>query len=143
MKEPIELSADECQDLLARSVLGRLAFNTPAGPRIVPLNYAVDSDTLVFRTAHYSEIAAHAIGQAAAFEVDELDPRRQTGWSVVALGRVEELTTHELQHLRTLWVPQPWAGGLRNLYLKLPWREITGRRIPEGLATTVPERRTI
>jgi len=139
MKEPMELSFDESLDLLGGEVFGRLAFTTPRGPRIVPLNYVVHEGAIVFRTTPYSELATQAVGHDAAFEIDGVDHQRQTGWSVVALGRVEEVPTPELQDLRTLWVPRPWAGGLRNLYLRLTWREISGRRIPEGFATTVPE----
>jgi len=138
MKEPMELGVEESLELLAGEVFGRLAFTTPGGPRIVPLNYTLHDGAIVFRTTHDSEIATYAVGQAAAFEVDGVDHRRQTGWSVVALGPVVEMTAHELQNLRTLWVPRPWAGGLRNLYLQLTWRELSGRRLREELATTVP-----
>ena len=103
----------------------------------------MDAGAIVFRTTHYSELATHAVGHDAAFEVDDVNPRRQTGWSIVALGRVEEVSNHELQTLRTLWVPRPWAGGLRNLYLRLTWRQLTGRRLREELATTVPDRRQV
>jgi nitroimidazol reductase NimA-like FMN-containing flavoprotein (pyridoxamine 5'-phosphate oxidase superfamily) len=106
----MELSFDESLDLLVGEVFGRLAFATPGGPRIVPLNYTLHDGAIVFRTTPYSEIATHVIGQDAAFEVDGVDHQRQTGWSVVALGGVEEVTTPELRDLRTLWVPQPWAG---------------------------------
>ena len=30
------------------------------------------------------------------------------------------------------WDPRPWAGGSRLLYLRLPWRELTGRRLGHG-----------
>ena len=138
MKEPMELGAEECRELLTAGVIGRLAFVTPAGPRIVPLNYTTLDDAIVIRTTPYSEVARYAVGTEAAFEIDELNHQRQTGWSVVALGRVEEMSVAELQELRSLWVPRPWAGGLRNVYLRLTWRELTGRRLREELATTVP-----
>lgn len=140
MKEPMELGPEECRELLSAGVIGRLAFATPDGPRIVPLNYAIVDDTIVLRTTPYSEVARYAVGTEAAFEVDELNHQRQTGWSVVAVGRIEEMSVAELQELRSLWVPRPWAGGLRNVYLRLRWRQLTGRRLREELATTVPQR---
>ena len=91
MKEPMELSVDECLNLLANEVFGRLAVVGPTGPRIVPLNYALIDDTIVLRTSPYSELAQHAIGKNAAFEIDEVDHTRQTGWSVVAVGMLEEV----------------------------------------------------
>ena len=91
MKEPMELSVDECLNLLAGEVFGRLAVVTPGGPRIVPVNYALLDDSVVLRTSPYSELAQHAVGKDAAFEIDEVDHTRQTGWSVVAVGRLEEV----------------------------------------------------
>lgn len=138
MKEPMDLGVEECRELLSTGVIGRLAIVTPDGPRILPLNYTLLGDALVFRTTPYSEVARYAVGKEAAFEVDELNHQRQTGWSVVAVGRIEELSVEELQELRTMWVPRPWAGGLRNAYLRLTWRLLTGRRLREELSTTVP-----
>ena len=69
------------------------------GPRIVPLNYAVVDDAIVFRTTPYSEIASYGPGREAAFEIDNVDHSRQTGWSVVAFGRVERVDPSELDDL--------------------------------------------
>ena len=143
MKEPMELSVDECLNLLANEVFGRLAVVGPAGPRIVPLNYALIDDTIVLRTSPYSELAQHAIGKNAAFEIDEVDHTRQTGWSVVAVGMLEEVEPADVERLRTAWVPQPWAGGQRNLYLRLRWREISGRRLRGAPIPTSPTRHVL
>src|SRR5665811_772367 len=35
----------------------------------------------------------------------------------------------EIRDIRARWDPTPWAGGHRLFYLKLRWRDITGRRI--------------
>ena len=141
MKEPMELSARESLDRLSGEVFGRLAIVTPQGPRIVPLNYAVFGDAIMFRTTPYSEVARFAVGNEAAFEVDQVDHAERSGWSVVAVGAVEELDPEDLMDLRTVWAPQPWAGGTRNLYLRLKWRELTGRRLHGGLAASGPSRR--
>jgi uncharacterized protein len=143
MKEPLELSVDECLNLLANEVFGRLAVAGPAGPRIVPLNYALIDDTIVLRTSPYSELAQHAVGKAAAFEIDEVDHTRQTGWSVVAVGTLEEVEPADLESLRTAWGPQPWAGGQRNLYLRLRWHEISGRRLFGSAIPVAPKRRVL
>jgi hypothetical protein len=129
MNEPRELSLEESLDRLSCREFGRLAMTTPRGPRIVPLNYVLVDDAIVFRTSPHSEIARFALGMAVAFEVDDVDVDAQTGWSVVATGIVEELEPTGLADLRRGIVPQPWAGGVRNLYLSLRWRELTGRRL--------------
>ena len=141
MKEPVELSEQESLERLSGEVFGRLAIVTPQGPRIVPLNYAVFEDAIVFRTTAYSEVARYAVGTDAAFEVDAVDRADETGWSVVALGPVEELSPAELWDLRNASAPQPWASGSRNLFLRLRWRELTGRRLQGGLATPGLSRR--
>jgi hypothetical protein len=84
---------------------------------------------IVFRTTPYSELGSHGPRSEAAFEVDHLDYEHQQGWSVVALGRLEELGVEELDDLRKVWEPRPWAAGHRNFFLKLVWRELSGRRI--------------
>lgn len=129
MKEPVELTVSECQDLLDGGVVGRVALSTPLGPRIVPVNYVMHEGAIVFRTTPYSELGSYGPGSEVAFEVDYLDYEHQQGWSVVALGRLEEPDLGEVGELRRLWEPRPWAGGLRNLHLKLVWRELSGRRL--------------
>lgn len=127
---PVELAAEECLDLLRSRVVGRVALVTPGGPRIVPVNYAVHEDAIVFRTAPYSELGTYGWDTELAFEVDQLDEERHSGWSVVALGRgslVED--PDELAGIRGRWDPHPWAGGSRHLYMRLTWRSLTGRRL--------------
>jgi nitroimidazol reductase NimA-like FMN-containing flavoprotein (pyridoxamine 5'-phosphate oxidase superfamily) len=131
MNEPIELSERECRELLSGEVFGRLAITTASGPRIVPLNYVVVDDALVFRTTPYSQVAREGVGHDAAFEIDRVDHSLQTGWSVVAVGSLESVDPAELDDLHKAWVPRPWAGGQRHLYVRLRWREVTGRRIPD------------
>jgi uncharacterized protein len=146
MREPQELTGAECVDLLAAGVFGRVAIATPVGPRIVPLNYTVLDDAIVLRTTPYSELASYGPGGEAAFEIDNVDYSRQTGWSVVAFGRLERVDPSELDDLERAWVPRPWAGGPRNLYLKLTWREVSGRRIgaeSQPIGTQVPVRRAL
>ena len=84
---PIELTVEECLDLLHANIVGRVALSTPAGPRIVPVNYAMHGDAIVFRTAPYSELGTHGWNAELAFEIDHIDHEAHQGWSVVAHGR--------------------------------------------------------
>lgn len=145
MKEPFELTISECLDLLSGGVVGRVAFSTALGPRIVPVNYAIHDGAIVFRTSPYSELGSHGPGIEVAFEVDHIDYDRHQGWSVVATGRVEALSPEEVQDLRRAWEPQPWAAGHRNLYLRLEWREVSGRRLGNdwSRSSMMPVRRVL
>jgi len=147
MNEPEELSYEKCHQLLSGGVVGRAAVCTPAGPRIVPVNYSVVDDSVVFRTTPYSILGTYAWNTQLAFEVDHLDFEQHRGWSVVATGRgsmVEDRT--ELERIRALWNPRPWAGGAqRLLYVRLRWDELTGRRLGGGWTydNEMPVRRTL
>lgn len=145
MKDVVELTFRECLDLLQGGVVGRVAVSTALGPRIVPVNYAMHDDAVVFRTSPYSELGSQGPGSEAAFEIDHLDYDRHQGWSVVALGRLEAVPVEELEDVRKVWEPRPWAGGVRNLYLKLTCREISGRRLGHdwSRSTMMPVRRVL
>ena len=125
-----QLSQAECIGRLGQGGVGRLAFQAPSGQQIILVNFAAHQDALVFRTTPYSQVGLHAPGSDAALEVDELDSQHQTGWCVVARGPVHVVTSPaELTAIKHGHDPEPWAGGVRQLYLKLVWREVTGRRI--------------
>jgi nitroimidazol reductase NimA-like FMN-containing flavoprotein (pyridoxamine 5'-phosphate oxidase superfamily) len=137
MNEPFDLSTEECRDLLSAGLVGRVAVCTPVGPHVVPVNYAVVDDAIVVRTSPYSVLGSHARGSILAVEVDQFDYERQRGWSVVARGRAEVVTTaEELKHIRSVWDPNAWAAGQRNLYVRVPWSELTGRRLGPGWQPT-------
>ena len=126
----VELTIEECLEHLRSGVIGRVAMSTPMGPRIVPLNYAMHNDAIVFRTTSYSELGTYGPNTDLAFETDQFDYGTNLGWSVVAIGRAEVIDDpDEIRDIRAMWDPTPWVGGHRLFYLKLRWRDITGRRI--------------
>ena len=130
MNEPVELTVDECLELLHGNVVGRAAMVTPMGPRIVPVNYAMHANAIVFRTTPYSELGTYGRNTDLAFEIDHLDFEKHQGWSVVAIGRAELVDDADaLREIRAAWDPTPWAGGPRHMYLKLRRRDLTGRRL--------------
>lgn len=125
----VEMSLAECVAALHSTDVGRVALATPSGPRIVPVNYGVLDDAVVVRTSAYSELAQHAIGAELAFEADDLDFSRHTGWSVVAHGVGSSVEGDELARIRRVADPEPWAAGNRAFYIKISWHDLTGRRI--------------
>lgn len=146
MNEPRELDERTCLELLSSGVVGRVAVCTPEGPHIVPINYALHGDAVVFRTSPYSVLGARAWNQRLALEIDHVDYERRSGWSVVAAGMGEMIEDpDELATIRSLWDPSPWAGGARQLYVKLRWDSLTGRKIGAGwsAADEPPVRRRV
>lgn len=133
MHEPVELSYAKCRELLGGGVLGRVALCTPDHPVVLPVNYSVVNESIVFRTSPYSVIAGHDWSRRIAFEVDHFDYEDHKGWSVLAVGRgsrVEE--PDEIAAIRRSADPRPWAAGARELYVRLRWDELTGRRLGHG-----------
>jgi nitroimidazol reductase NimA-like FMN-containing flavoprotein (pyridoxamine 5'-phosphate oxidase superfamily) len=131
--EPFELSREECRELLSAGLVGRVAVCTPIGPHIIPVNYSVVEETVIVRTTPYSVLGSHARGSILALEVDHFDYDRHRGWSVLARGRADIVTgAEELQQIKQRWEPRAWAGGTRNLFLRLRWTELSGRRLGAG-----------
>ena len=124
------LEAEDCRRLLVGCEVGRLGVVDGGQPVIVPVTYALMGDTIVFRTAEGTELR-RAHGSPACFEVDDIDPAAHAGWSVLVLGRLEEVTPYdaaEVRRLRALPL-SPWASGDRSHWMRLVATRISGRRV--------------
>jgi nitroimidazol reductase NimA-like FMN-containing flavoprotein (pyridoxamine 5'-phosphate oxidase superfamily) len=128
------LTVTECFDLLRTQRIGRLGVNAQHYPLIFPVNYALDRDVIVFRTSPGTKLteATHA---NVTFEVDEIDQRRRSGWSVLVRGLAEEVTeSHRadlVQRTRDSGV-EPWAPGEHGHWLRLIPTAISGRWLIPG-----------
>jgi uncharacterized protein len=130
MAELKELTYSECRALLVAGQAGRVAVSTPDGPHIIPLNYSVVDESIVFRTTPFSVLATYGRNAKLAFEVDHVRDEAQLGWSVVVRGRADVVTDPaELVHIRQICPPVPWADGARNLHFRLALQEVTGRAL--------------
>jgi nitroimidazol reductase NimA-like FMN-containing flavoprotein (pyridoxamine 5'-phosphate oxidase superfamily) len=138
--EMLELSREECLQLLASHSFGRLAVNIGEGaPTVRPVNYVFDrsSQSVVFRTAQGSKFHALLRSADAAFEIDEIDERSRTGWSVIMRGVTDEVTNpNDVRRLDGLGL-EPWAPGPKPHWVHIRAWTVSGRRIvlPGG---TVP-----
>jgi hypothetical protein len=125
----VELDRAECMELLAAKTVGRIAYATESGARILPVNYILVGDSVIFRTVPAGEIFHHAVNSNCAFEIDETDEFFQQGWSVVAVGRLELATDDDFAQMRYGKLPEPWAGGDRWMFVRLPCEQVSGRRV--------------
>jgi nitroimidazol reductase NimA-like FMN-containing flavoprotein (pyridoxamine 5'-phosphate oxidase superfamily) len=125
-----ELSEAECRSLLDQAEVGRLAFVTPHGLRLVPLNYAANRGVIVFVTTADSELGRYGEGGEAVFEIDHVDPATHRGWSVVASGRLQRPSQEDVGWDMWGWRnPTPWVPESRWFHLELPWTTLTGRQL--------------
>jgi hypothetical protein len=133
MAEVHVLSPERCEELLRAGVVGRVAIASPSGPEIIPVDYSVADDAIIFRTTPYSVVGTFGSNAPAAFEVDHFDYEGHRGWSVVARGRIVSVSDpHDLVRIREEWPPGPWTDGVRNRYFRLYWAELSGRHLGDG-----------
>ena len=121
----IELTDEECWELLANEELGRLAYRLVDEVHVVPINYVVDDRSLLFRTTPGNKLLAAALHSEVAFEIDWHDDL--SAWSVMARGRVRRLHEDEVPRVDSLplraWVPTPKFD-----VVELRVEVVTGRR---------------
>lgn len=123
-----ELSRAECMELLATRPVGRVAYSDPEGPIVLPVNYVIDEDSVLFRTAPQSVLAQHLRLGRVAFQVDDLDEYTESGWSVLVRGRAA-FVEYDAVPADVEERPNTWAGGTRSLYVRITPQSVTGRRL--------------
>jgi len=135
------LDEHECYELLREQPVGRLGFVDKAEPVILPVNYAVDGRSLVFRTGQGSKLSSALMAQPVCLEIDSWDDVGHTGWSVLVKG-VADAVDDETVIARLDQLPvRPWSRpDLRREWVRIMAEEVTGRRItPDGGSDPGPE----
>ena len=122
------LSRDECLRLLRRATLGRLAVTSGALPMVLPVNFRLVGERIVFRTGAGSKLDAATCGNVVAFEVDDMDPIWHAGWSVVVTGVASVVTDpSERAELAEVGIPR-WAPTDADRIVTVSTDVISGRR---------------
>ena len=124
-----ELSEAECQELLAQHTAGRVGFMAPEGPQILPVTYQYRNGDVILRTSPAGALSGLVRRTSVAFEIDDIDEQNKSGWSVLVLGFAEAIAHNYL--LTSAWEtgPVPWADGVRNLFIEIKPRKISGRSV--------------
>jgi uncharacterized protein len=124
------VTEEECLTLLRSATLGRVALRIGESPAILPINYAMLDDDVVFHTAAGSKLSAAIMGIQVAFEVDHVDEATGAAWSVLVVGYAEEIrdeATRERVHALGL---ESWSPEDLPFVVRISTRQISGRRIP-------------
>jgi uncharacterized protein len=124
-----ELSEAECKEILAQHTAGRVGFTAADGPQILPVTYQYRNGSVVFRTSPVGVLSGLVRRTSVAFEIDGIDEQNKSGWSVLVLGFAEAMAHNYL--LASAWEtgPVPWADGIRNLFIEIKPRKISGRTV--------------
>ena len=123
------LSRPECLRLLAQSRVGRVVVTDRALPAAFPVNFALLDEDVVFLTTSGSKLEAAEGEEVMAFEVDDIDPVVQSGWSVLVQGLACVISDpDELARARALGL-EPWAPGARCQFVRIRCELVSGRRL--------------
>ncbi len=128
-----ELSQEQCWDLLRSNTTGRFGFVQQGRVVILPVNYLVDGQSIYFRTAEDGSIAEAVPSLESSFQIDDSRADRSEGWSVLVSGASSRVEDQDL--LTRLWgkvMAEPWAGGARNLFIRIQAHKVTGRHMHLG-----------
>ena len=124
------LTSAECDSLLAKAQIGRIAFVSEGDVLIFPVNYRYVRGSIVFRSAEGTKLDVAANHRPVAFEIDGFDENQRTGWSVLVTGIARYVMSEdeeaELADIDLI----PWTPLIRaRRWIRISPEHITGRKI--------------
>ena len=120
----LTIDGAECRRLLRDASVARVCWASDEGLQVLPVNYGLDGDLLVFACAERSLLAGLTTPTDVVVQVDDLDPVTATGWSVLVRG-----TTRAHEGPRPDAVPRAWAPGGRPVLGAVQPHRVTGRSV--------------
>lgn len=120
---------DQCWALLRRTQVGRVAVCDGGVPMILPVNFVVRDRSVVFRTGEGTKLDAAIAHAHVAFEAEGIHTIFEVGWSVVVVGRAEQVADPtEIDEVNRAGL-RPWAPGSRAHLVRIRASSVSGRRI--------------
>src|SRR5215831_11352278 len=86
------LNRNCCLELIATVPVDRIGITIRTLPDILPVNFALVGEKIVFRIIPGMKLDAAAAGAVVEFEVDSYSPDGTSGWSVLVRGPCSEIT---------------------------------------------------
>jgi uncharacterized protein len=126
------LHLGDCFGLLGSVPVGRIGFMAGGEVVILPVNFLVDGQDVVFATGAGSKLSCVEVGHFVGFEADSYDAATRTGWSVVINGFAEICDSdEEAERLAGLGM-KPWGGAAvhERVWVRIRPTTVSGRRIP-------------
>lgn len=124
-----DLSPHECLSLLAMVRVGRVGMAAGDAPLILPVNFIVLGQSVVFRTGTGTKLGAAMARTAVSFEVDDYAPDGSWGWSVLLHGIASEMTAGPERDSIRVALLRAWAfhEGTADRIVRIDPTSITGR----------------
>jgi uncharacterized protein len=120
----VELGREECLELLAAGVVGRVVYTDAALPAAHPVGYVLLGDEVMFRTEEEGRLADATRHAVVGFQADQIDGGTGAGWTVLGIGETREVTDDE--HLGAM--DRQWRSGAGTRTVALPLHRLTGSR---------------
>ena len=124
------LTEDESWARLTSQELGRLVTRVGDLIDVFPVNYIVDSGTILFRTAEGSKLVELTVHDEVLFEVD--DHTDSDAWSVVVRGHARRLATSDEVAEADRLPLRPWVPTLKYNYVRIEPTSLSGRAFHRG-----------
>ncbi|GAB2707078.1 pyridoxamine 5'-phosphate oxidase family protein [Nocardia thraciensis] len=128
----VSLGSAEALRLVAGVSFGRVLFTSEALPAVCLASHLLDSDGMVVVRVGLIvppiDIVRDGERAVVAYEVDEFDPVRHVGWSVVVTGfarvvtDIEQVTPYQLQL-------EPWADDATDTIIAIEPVTVKGIRL--------------
>jgi nitroimidazol reductase NimA-like FMN-containing flavoprotein (pyridoxamine 5'-phosphate oxidase superfamily) len=123
------LDEAQCRDLLHEGVVGRVGLSRQALPVILPVNYTMIDELIIFWSAPGMKLDAAHAQTVVAFEVDRFDENTRSGWSVLVVGIAREVQQPAVSEAARHVGLRPWVDGDRGHLVQIDIEFISGRRI--------------
>ncbi|GHC47584.1 pyridoxamine 5'-phosphate oxidase family protein [Streptomyces violaceochromogenes] len=128
-----ELGRQECLRRLAKVPVGRIVYTRQALPAVLPVNFGLDGEgAVVLRTSAASELVRAIDGAVVAFEVDDVDAVRHSGWSVIVTGTAVVVTDPAEHERLDRTVSASWALSPQGVFVRIEPELVTGRELVGG-----------
>ncbi len=125
-----ELTEEESWKLLSGVSLGRLVTTVDGWTEIFPVNFVVQSRTLLFRTAEGTKLLTSVLNENVVFEAD--DHNVAEGWSVVVRGTARALSTSaDMDEAQSAGL-YPWVATRKLRFVRITPDTLSGRRFVFG-----------
>lgn len=115
------LGREECRELLGSGRIGRVAWAAEEGVNVLPVNYRIVEDRIVFHTSQSSALARLLEPSPVSFQVDDIDLDAAIGWSVLVRG----MTAPAGELASQSWAPSAQIG----IAISIDW---LGGRVVSG-----------
>ena len=128
---PITVLDDhEAWNLLSSVPLGRLVTHFAGQLEIFPVNFVIQGQTILFRTAEGTKLFTTVMNEKVLFEAD--DHTADEGWSVIVRGTAKMLNSAEEIREAESTQLMPWVPTEKLRFVRITPAELSARRFQFG-----------